>query len=437
MKKEKRFYTIFILGTILLLNLIIVPSKTTYAKEAKPPEISAESALILDADTGQVVYSKNADKQYFPASTTKVMTALIVLENANLHDMVKIGKNPPYADGSSIGLKEGEIFSVEDLLTGLMLESGNDCALALAEHIAGSEAKFAELMNKKASELGCTKTTFKNPSGLPDEKHLTTTHDLSLIMKEAVKYDDFIRISTIPFKKLPKSNLDGFERIVNNHNYLINENSKLYYKPTIAGKSGYTIAARHTFTVAARKNGRTLVGSFIKAEDKNQNYKDMASLLEYEFNNTENIKLYSKGEVIEKIKLTETTSIPLSLEKDFIYTKNKTAKNIETKLSFDLPTDIKTKTLKKGETIAIAKILENNIPLGEINLTSDIDRNYNLFIGIKEFSQNNPGIAFGILLFIIIILSIIIKIILSKKNKKARKKIWENLKRKQKFNNFK
>ncbi|MGL4847554.1 MAG: D-alanyl-D-alanine carboxypeptidase family protein [Clostridium sp.] len=436
MKKDKRFYTIFILGAILLLNLI-VPAKTTYAKEVKPPEISAESALILDADTGQIVYSKNSDKQYFPASTTKVMTALIVLENTNLHDMVKVGKNPPFADGSSIGLKEGEVFSVEDLLTGLMLESGNDCALALAEHIAGSEQKFAELMNKKAAELGCTKTNFKNPSGLPDEKHLTTTHDLSLIMKEAVKYDDFIRISTIPFKKLPKSNLDGFERIVNNHNYLIDKNSKLYYKYAIAGKSGYTIAARHTFTVAARKNGRTLIGSFIKAEDKNQNYKDMAALLEYGFNNTENIKLYSKGEVIEKIELTKGTSLPLSLENDVIYTKNKTDKNVETKLNFDLPIDIKTKTLTKGQVIAKATVLENNVPLGEVNIVSDIDRDYNAFIGIKEFSINNPGTAFGILFVIVVILAIIIKIFLSKKNKRNRKKTWENLKRKQKFNNFK
>ncbi|MGL5648079.1 MAG: D-alanyl-D-alanine carboxypeptidase family protein [Clostridium sp.] len=435
MKHGKKFYTIFILGAILLLNTV-VPIKIAYAKEVKPPKISAESALILDGDTGQIVYSKNSDKPYFPASTTKVMTALIVLENANLHDKVKIGKNPPYADGSSIGLKEGEIFSVEDLLTGLMLESGNDCALALAEHVAGSETKFAELMNKKASELGCTNTNFKNPSGLPNENHLTTTHDLSLIMRDAIKYDDFIRISTIPFKKLPKSNLDGFERIVNNHNSLIDKNSKLYYEHTIAGKSGYTIAARHTFTVAARKNGRTLIGSFIKAEDKNQNYKDMAALLEYGFSNTDNIKLYSTGDIIEEIPLTKTTSIPLSVEKDFIYTKNKTAENIETKLNFDLPADIKTKSLKKGEIITSAKILENNIPIGEVNIISTTDRNYNIFIGIKEFSQNNPSTAFGILLSTIIILTIIIKIILTKKNKRDRKKLWENLKRKQKFNNL-
>ena len=203
MKKLKYFYNYFITLSFIFLLGLLIPSITTYAKETKAPSIIADSAVIIDADTGQIIYSKNADKKYFPASTTKVMTALVVLENSNLHDIVKIGKNPPFAEGSSIGLKEGEEFSIETLLTGLLLESGNDCAEALAEHIAGSTENFAKLMNKKAEEIGCKNTVFKNPSGLPNPDHVTTAYDLSLILREAIKYNDFVRISSILTKKLP------------------------------------------------------------------------------------------------------------------------------------------------------------------------------------------------------------------------------------------
>ncbi len=111
----------------------------------------------MDAKTGQVLYEKNSDVQYMPASTTKVMTAIIALEKCNLTDQVTIGENPPKADGSSIGIEQGEVYTIEELLYGLLLESGNDCAEAIAEHVAGSIEEFAKLMNEKAKELGCNK----------------------------------------------------------------------------------------------------------------------------------------------------------------------------------------------------------------------------------------------------------------------------------------
>lgn len=438
MKKLKYFYNYFITLSFIFLLSLLIPSITTYAKETKAPSIIADSAVIIDADTGQIIYSKNADKKYFPASTTKVMTALVVLENSNLHDIVKIGKNPPFAEGSSIGLKEGEEFSVETLLTGLLLESGNDCAEALAEHIAGSTENFAKLMNKKAEEIGCKNTVFKNPSGLPNPDHVTTAYDLSLILREAIKYDDFVRISSILTKKLPPSNLDKFERYVNNHNYLINKASKYYYKYAIAGKTGYTDVARHTFTIAAKKDGRTLVGSFLKAEDKNKNFEDIAKLLDYSFDNSENIKIYSKGDVVEEIKLTNSNSLPLVLENDFTYTKLKDGnEELSPKLKFDLPNNIKTKSLTKGEVITTASVLVNGTELGKVNILSGKNRIYNPSVALQEFFLNNPVLAISIVIFIIIFILIIIRIVVIKRKNMLRKKRWRELTNKKKKSIFK
>ncbi|WP_297634028.1 D-alanyl-D-alanine carboxypeptidase family protein [uncultured Clostridium sp.] len=426
MRKFNFFYKFLcLLGIFLGLN-ILNSDITTYAQTIKPPSVSADSAIVIDADTGQVIYSKNGDKKQFPASTTKVMTALLVLENTNLHDEVTVGKKPPYAEGSSIGLKEGEIFTVEDLLTGLMLESGNDCALALAEHIAGSEEEFAKLMNKRAIEIGCKNTNFLNASGLPNSQHITTAYDLSLMLKEAIQYDDFIRIATLPTKKLAASNLDGYERYANNHNHLINKDSKLYYKYALAGKTGYTDTARHTYTVSAKKDGRTLVASFIKAEDKNKNFKEVASLLDFAFNTSENVTLFSKDYIVEELKLTKNNTLPLILEDDFIYTK--TASDMpEPKINFDLPNNLKSKSLKKNDLVAKGTVVIDGLEVGQVNILSGKDRTFNASIALKEFFINQPAKALIILGSLLFGLFLIWRIVLSKKDKFDRKRKWRKL----------
>ena len=173
----KTFALVFLL-TSILTNLTTISSFAV-------PNLYSEGVYLMDATTGKVLYEKNANVQYMPASTTKVMTAILALENCKLDEEVTIGENPPLADGSAIGLAQGETYTIEELLLGLLLESGNDCAEAIAEHISGSNEEFAKLMNEKAKELGATNTNFKNPSGLTEEGHLTTAHDLALIMKYA------------------------------------------------------------------------------------------------------------------------------------------------------------------------------------------------------------------------------------------------------------
>ena len=249
MKKllSKTFALVFLL-TIVLTTVKEIDS---YAL----PNLYSEGIYLMDATTGKVLYEKNADVQYMPASTTKIMTAIIALENCKLTDEVTIGENPPKADGSSIGIEQGEVYTIEELLYGLLLESGNDCAEAIADHIAGSNEAFAKIMNEKAKELGATNTNFKNPSGLTEDGHLTTAHDLALIMRYASQNPDFVRIAQTPsyfYANHPYSN--GSEKWATNHNPLLKENSPYKYQYAYCGKTGYTTAANHSYAATAIKD---------------------------------------------------------------------------------------------------------------------------------------------------------------------------------------
>lgn len=433
MKKNLKFWVKMLFSLFIFYNLIYIGAN---AANNNPPNINAEAAILIDANTGDVLYSKKGEDRHFPASTTKVLTALITLEHTNLNDVVTIGPNPPFAKGSSIGLKEGEKFTVETLLTGLLLESGNDCAEALAEHIGGSIENFAKMMNEKAKKLGCTNSNFVNPSGLPDDNHVTTAHDLALIMQAALKNNDFIRISRLVSVELPASNLDGQKRWANNHNYLINPNSKYFYKYALAGKSGYTDVARHTFIISGEKDGQRLIAVFLKAEDKNKNYEDMAKLLDYGFNNFENIKLYSKGQEIENVKIGKDTNIPLLIDRDvFATVKRDEANSIKPTINYDLPKNIDKMTISKGEDLTKGTILFNGNEIEQVNLVSGGSREYSSKVAITEFLQRNSILVICITILVIICILILIRIHIVRKRRKklAFKRKWQHLNNRKRY----
>lgn len=426
MKNTFKIICRFLFLALISLNVFTI---NAFAEE-KPPNLNAESALLMDAKTGQVLYSKEANKKQFPASTTKVLTALVVLDNAKLTDVVTVGKNPPFADGSSIGLKEGEKFTVETLLTGLLLESGNDCAEALAEYVGGTTSNFVKMMNEKAKALGCNDSNFENPSGLPNDKHVSTAYDLALILKEAIKNPDYINISRKISVELPPSNLDKEKRWANNHNHLINKNSKYYYKYALVGKSGYTDVARHTFVISAQKDNRTLIATFLKAEDKNKNFEDMASLLDYGFNNFTEISLYKKNQNIENIKLNNNMNLPIYIDRDILISApNSEINNVNTTLQYELPKNIKRKPLKLGETITTADILVDGHLLTKVNLLSGIDREYNFKIAITELFNRNKIIIIPLSITLTILVLLILRIIYVKKKRKklAFEKKWKHI----------
>lgn len=279
-----------LLPILLALSCLAMLTGTA---QAAAPSLSAQAAVLLDAESGQVLYQLNADARMYPASTTKVLTALVALEHAKLTDKVSVSQTavtlPP--DSSLAGLKPGEQLTMEDLLYGLLLPSGNDAAVAIAEHVAGSEAAFAELMNKKAAELGATHSHFANASGLHDPTHYTTANDLGLITLAAYRNPDIMRISTVDNYMLP-----GNRQLIN-HNGLLG-----YYQGEVAGKTGFTEQAGHTLVTQVHRGDRTLIGVVMKTQPL---YTDMMRLLDYGFNNFTLLPLVKKGDVIAKVPIAD------------------------------------------------------------------------------------------------------------------------------------
>ncbi|AYE34833.1 D-alanyl-D-alanine carboxypeptidase family protein [Clostridium septicum] len=408
-----------------LLTLIFFINFNVYTTSAEAvPTLEAEGVVLMDGTTGEIIYSKNPNTKYEPASTTKVMTALITLENCKLDDKVTIGSNPPEVDGTIIGVAKGEVYTVKELLLGLLLESGNDAAEALAEHISGSNEAFGKLMTKKAKELGANNTVFKNPSGLHEEGHVTTAYDLSLIMKTAYNNKDFLEISRTPyyiFKNNP--NFDGSEKWANNKNHCINPNSPYYYEYAVSGKTGYTPEANHTYTSVAKKGDQVLIASFLNATDKDTQFRNVGELFQYGFDNFQTTKIVSKGEKLSEYKINDNITIPLLATTDVYFTQSKSDPKPIVSVTYE-NRDISKKTINKGDLLFNSSILVNNKDFAKIDLSSGIDRDYSFKVKVSEYLQklkeDKPKLLIASFTFLIIILFLlfILKIIKKKRQRK-------------------
>lgn len=309
----KRFITIIMVLFILLLNL-----NTAYA--ISPNEFSSEAQILMDADTGQILYGNNIDLKYAPASTTKILTALIALDKCQLTDKVIVGKKPPYAEGSKIYLIEGEELTVEQLIYALLLESANDAAEALAEHISGSVEEFALLMNEYAKNIGCKNSNFVNPHGLYSDNHYTTAYDLALISKQAMKNEIFRKIISTRSYKIEPTNKQPQIRYLNNHNKLLWTGGKYYYRYATGMKTGYTIKSRHTFVGSATKDGINLIAIALKSDSVI--YPDIVKLFEYGFNNFKQEQMLNQDKVVTYLKLNNgEIDIPVYPKENYHYLK--------------------------------------------------------------------------------------------------------------------
>ena len=250
-----------------------------------PPRYNSSSVVVMDADTGLVLYGSNHHTQMYPASITKIMTALIVIEEIqDLNERIEFSHNaiwsiPRYS--SHIAMDEGETLTVYQALFGLMLSSANEVSIALAEHVSGSVEAFAEKMNTRAASLGAHNTFFVNPSGLPDEGHVTTAYDMALIMREAVRHPLFVDImSTRRFDIPPTERQDSYRSLLNT-NRMIHPGS--YFNEWVIGsKTGFTNAARHTLVTYAEHKGRRLIISTLEAE-AGDNFRDTLALMSFGF----------------------------------------------------------------------------------------------------------------------------------------------------------
>ncbi len=284
-----------IISFLLCLALLTgIPCGSVQAAVSWPSNISisAEGGIVMDAGSGAVLYGKNMHTSYFPASITKILTALIVLENCNMDDMVTFSRNAVFnveAGSTSAGMDVGDQMTVRDCLYALVLRSANEVANALAEHTAGSIEAFAEMMNQKAAALGCTDSHFNNPSGLNDPNHYTSAYDMALIARAAFANEAFVTIDSTLYYDLPPSrrNPDGF-RIYPGHR-MMKKNAREYYPGIIGGKTGYTSLAGNTLVTCAERNGMKLIAVVLNGHQTH--YTDTKALLDFGFSNFQSLNV--------------------------------------------------------------------------------------------------------------------------------------------------
>ena len=308
------------------------------------PETLSPSVILMEESTGTILYEKNMDEAHYPASITKIMTTLLALENGNLSDMVTFSDDAiNNTEGSGIARDYGEQMTLEQCLYGVMLESANECAYAVAEHVGGTVENFVDMMNAKAKELGCTNTHFANPHGLQDENHYTTAHDMALIAQAAYQNETFRIIIGTKMYTIPPTNKHAEETVLRNHHDMLctyhNANRKYLYPYCVGGKTGYTATANSTLVTYAEKDGMTLICVVMNTQSPNQ-FIDTVNLFDYAFDNfqvlnvAENDTDYSAETTVDNGNLDNIAPF-VELDKDAVIVLPKTAEFSDTSSSVE------------------------------------------------------------------------------------------------------
>jgi len=296
---------------LMMFLILIIPSQILAMT------INCPNVILIDADTGRTLYEKDPYSQAFPASTTKIMTAILALENCKMDDYVTASYSAIMSvpvGGSNTAIQVGENLTVEELLNCLMIASGNDAANILAEHIAGSVESFSSMMNTKAKEIGCMNTNFVNPNGLHSEEHYSCAYDLAIMYKYA--WDNLPKfkeiVSTIRYRLPITEKYSDDDRVFINSNRLLipsagSDNKNYYYEYSTGGKTGYTKEAKNCLVASASKNGFNLIAVVLGGtqDESGTSYRftDTKSLFEYGFSNLSKETIAEKDTIIKSIKI--------------------------------------------------------------------------------------------------------------------------------------
>lgn len=329
---------------------------------AEDVSTSAAACVVLDQRSGRVLLSHQMDVPLPMASTTKVMTALLAMEQGNLSAPVTASRNAFGVPGTSIYLSLGETLSLEEMLYGLMLASGNDAAVAIAEHIGGTVDDFCLMMTQRAQELGCTNTKFLTPHGLPCEGHYTTAHDLALIAREAMNHDLFRQIVSTTRAKIPWEGRD-YDRVLNNKNRLLTT-----YEGATGIKTGYTRKAGRCLVFGAQRNGMEIIGVVLNCSDW---FDEAARLMDLAFEQFESVTMLTAGESLRTISVSasgdQTVSAVLSADLTAVVPKNALPQ-----LVVELP-DTVTAPIHAGDVLGQAYLSWMNEPVCMVDLIADAD----------------------------------------------------------------
>ena len=416
--KIRKVIKIMILCTIIIFSMMIGKVSATDTNL----ELGSPSAILIESKTGRVLYEKEPDKVMYPASTTKIMTAILTLENViDLQEKVTVSYNAVFTVPSGYStdlLKVGEELTVEELLYALLVKSSNEAANVLAEHVAGSVDSFATMMNTKAAELGCKNTHFVNPNGVHHKDHYSSASDLAVIAREAMKNEVFRKIVATASHTLPSTNkYERTDRNLITTNDLIRKASKYYYDYAIGIKTGYTSQAKNCLVAGANKDGVELIAVVLGAEKLNSNRQstrdlDAKNLFDYVYENFSEKQVIAKDGNVKTIEVKNATKDTKEL--------NLLAENEIT----SLVTNDKLKQEEEANVVLKEEIkapIAKGTVLGTVSYTIDgIQYTSNLVAEHDVEKSNVIPILFGIV-GIIIILYLLNKIMGKKKKKKSKR----------------
>ncbi|WP_173916243.1 D-alanyl-D-alanine carboxypeptidase family protein [Halobacillus sp. Marseille-Q1614] len=383
---------------LLTMSIIftLIPSSFVHAQDKERSLASAaSSAILMEKNSGMTLFDKNANKELPPASMTKIMTMLIIMEELEkgrlkLDEMVRVSEHAASMGGSQIFLEAGEEMSVEDLLKGIAVASGNDASVAMAERIAGSEEEFVDRMNKKVKDLGLKNTHFENPTGLPADGHYSTAHDMAVMARELLLHDSITKYTSIYEDYLRKGTEDEF--------WLVNTNKLIKTYPGMDGlKTGFTQKAKYCLTASAKKDDLHMIAVVMGAEKPKERNEAIASLLDYGFSQYEGVKLHSKDDVLQERKDIRGTPLNLKLvpEKDVVVLKKKNEEKTkyDTKLTITKEADLPIEkgdhlgwlTVSKGNEEVTRVRLEAQEPVKQAKFIELWERTFRNLTGIEKF----------------------------------------------------
>lgn len=371
------------LGTAVLVLLCLCGSVLTAF--ANQPTVTAEAAILIDANTGNVLYDKNADKVMFPASTTKIMTAIVALDavkNGEISlkqqlELSQAASDTLAADGSSIALKAGEEMPLKNLLEGLLIASGNDAAVAIAEGVAGNIPAFVERMNKKAKELGLENTQFMNPHGLHDAQHYTTARDMAKMAFEAMKDPTFRDIVKCAHIYIPATNMSEKRYFINTNNLVSRMRYPYYFYDYATGiKTGSTTEAGYCLVASAEKGEKSVISVVFNAEDIATSHNESKAILEYGLTNFVSRRLAKRDEIFGEAKVKQaadgTQHILLSAggNLDVLFPQGGDLEKVE--VSTEIPEKVYA-PISPGQVVGKAIFSYEGNKVGEVNLVSTVE----------------------------------------------------------------
>ncbi|WP_206424299.1 D-alanyl-D-alanine carboxypeptidase family protein [Cohnella candidum] len=343
MNVQRRRFPLILAAALLSAALAAAPAAPAAAKEPVPAKPAtdlapnAKSAILMDADSGTVVFEKNSHAALPPASITKIMTMLLVMEaidqgRLKMTDKVQTSEYAASMGGSQIFLEPGEVMSVEDMLKGVALASGNDASVALAEKLGGSEAEFVRMMNEKAKELGLTDTKFMNPNGLPASGHVSSAHDIAIMSRELLKYEQITKFTGLYQDYLRKDSEKPF--------WLVNTNKLVrFYHGADGLKTGFTSEAKFCLSATARRDNLRLIAVVMGEPNTKTRNAEVSHLFDYAFAQYTNVPIYKKGDAIGTLKVEKgkIAQVPLVADRSYsvLLKKGDAGKGIRHELVLD------------------------------------------------------------------------------------------------------